>query len=70
MCKTIQEVYEQIAESRGKIVETNGFKPVIVKTKYDKKNYSYGIQFWSDFLINQKWSKNSDGTVAEFVELV
>ena len=33
MCKTIQEVYEQIAESKGKIVETNGFKPVIVKNK-------------------------------------
>ena len=59
--KTKEQVIQEFTEAKLKQV-CNGFNAVIVQT-----NGSYGLQYWSDFLINQGHSRNSDGTLAKFV---
>lgn len=59
---------EQAREEAINVTAVNGFNPVIVKTEYKKNRFSFGVQFWSQFLITQGWSRNSDNTVAQFVE--
>ena len=70
MAKTLAEAKNEVSEMRTKFTETNGFKPVFVKTEYKKNKFSFGVQFWSEFLINQGFSRNSDGTIAKFIEAV
>lgn len=61
---------EQAREEASTLTMVNGFTPVIVKTEYRGNHFSYGVQFWSAFLITQGRSRNSDNTVARFVEHV
>lgn len=70
MAKTLEAARKEISEMKVRPTEANGFKPVIVKTEYAPKKYTFGVQFWSEFLINQKWSTNSDSTRARLVEMV
>jgi hypothetical protein len=46
------------------------YTPVIVKTEYKKNKFTLGVQFWNEFLINQGFARNPDGTVAKFIEEV
>ena len=70
MANTLEKAKKEVSEMKALPVEHNGFKPVYVKTEYKKGKFSYGVQFWSEFLIRQGWSTNSDNTTAYFVELV
>ena len=70
MANTLEQIKKEILEMKNPLVELNGFKPVIVKTEYKKNKFNYGVQFWSDFLINKGRSQNSDFTWAYLVELV
>ena len=70
MADTIEKAKKEVLEMKTKPQEINGFKPVYVKTEYKKGKFNYGVQFWSEFLIRQGWSTNSDNTKAFFVELV
>ena len=70
MAKSLEDVKKEVSEMKTKLSAHDGFKPVYVKTQYKKGKYSYGVQFWSDFLINKGESRNSDGTLALLVEMV
>lgn len=65
MASTIEQARE---EALG-LKPVNGLSPVIVKTAYRKGHFTYGVQFWSQFLITQGYSRNSDNTVARLVEV-
>ena len=65
---TLAELKQEILQRPLKMV--NGFKPVIVSTEYAKNKFSFGVQFWSDFLINAKRSTNSDKSIATLVEVL
>ena len=71
MAKTLEAAKIEVKNAKeGTFVEQNGFKPVYVKTKYKRNKFTFGVQFWSEFLIRQGWSDNSDGTKARLVEVV
>ena len=53
-----------------KPVEINGFRPVYVRTEYQENKVSYGVQFWSEFLLRQGYSGNTDRSVSYFIEMV
>lgn len=70
MAATLELCKAEISEMNTPLLEENGFKPVIVKTEYKKNKFTFGVQFWSDFLINAGKSRNSDGTLAKLIELL
>ena len=68
--KTLEQVKKEVSEMKTKPKEINGFKPVYVKTEHKKGKISYGVQFWSNFLLRQGYSGNTDRSVSYFVELL
>ena len=70
MAATLELCKAEISDWNEKRFEENGFKAVIVKTEYKKNKFTFGVQFWSDFLINAGKSRNSDGTLAKLIEVL
>jgi hypothetical protein len=64
---TIKEVRES-----GKKLFKNGNNriPVIVLTEYSKNKGTYGIQFWTNNMINIGTSVNTDKTISSFIEIL
>jgi hypothetical protein len=50
----------------------NGRVAVIVRhsIKPNSKRYIMGVQFWTHEMIKQKQRANTDGTIAEFLEIL
>lgn len=71
MADTLEEARHEVADAKaGPFGTVNGVRPVIVKTEYSKGKFCFGVQFWGEYSIQVKRSRNSDGTVSVLVEEV
>lgn len=59
----------EVRESSSKVSKTcNGRIPIICLTPYEKNKAYYGIQFWTDEMIQIGTSRCTDNTISTFIE--
>jgi hypothetical protein len=60
----------EVRESCSKLsrLPVNGRIPIICLTPYEKNKAYYGIQFWTDEMIQIGTSRCTDNTISTFIE--
>lgn len=64
---SIKEIKDSI-QNRNFSKTCNGRIAVICLTPYEKNKATYGIQFWTDEMIEIGTSKNTDNSISTFIE--
>jgi hypothetical protein len=69
MTDNINTIKAELAEGK-KLIPINSRVPVIVKTIYGHSGVLFGVQYWSEEMVNNGCATNTDGSISHFMEMI